>query len=566
MRRDLPRFAKATYDVLVIGGGIYGACVAWDACLRGLSVALVEKNDFGSATSANSLKVIHGGLRYLQHGDLYRMRQSILERKALLRIAPHLIHPLPVLVPTYGYGLKGREVLTIALKINDLISSDRNTHLTDPQKFIPNGQTLSRSACLDLIPGISPAGLTGGAVFYDAQVYNSERLLMAFLHSASLHGVDLANYAEVVGLHTAQGKVTGATVKDRLTGDEFDIQATTIVNTSGPWVNQVLGLLKSSPLQNHPLAKAVNIVTRSLFDHPYAVGISSRKGYRDRDALINKGSRFFFVAPWRDRSLVGTAYLPYSGKPDDLAVTEQELSGFLNDFNVAYPPANLKLEDVSLVHQGLLPSSGVHAQTGDVQLTKHYHLHDHRREGVQGLLSVVGVKYTTARGVAQTVVDRVFQLLGKQAPPSTSATMPLYGGQIGQFDAFLQTALQTWSPKLPQASLRRLIYSYGSAYPTVLTYLDPPIKTSTAIGDDFDVLKAEVRYGIHEEMAQTLSDVVLRRGELGSAGQPDANALKVCAETMAAELGWSLARTQMELDQTHAYFAGRSPKATLSVS
>jgi glycerol-3-phosphate dehydrogenase len=179
---------------------------------------------------------------------------------------------------------------------------------------------------------------------------------------------------------------------------------------------------------------------------------------------------------------------------------------------------------------------------------------------------VVGVKYTTARGVAQAVVDRVFQFLGKPAPQSTSATLPLHGGQIGQFDAFLQAALQTWSPNLPQASLRRLIYNYGSAYPTVLTYLDPPIKTATAIGDDLAVLRAEVRYGVHEEMAQTLNDVVLRRGELGSAGQPDAKALKVCAETMAEELGWSLAKTQLELDQTHAYFAGRSPKGTLSVS
>jgi glycerol-3-phosphate dehydrogenase len=555
MKRDLVNLTKKSYDLLVIGGGIHGVCVAWDACLRGLSVALVEKEDFGASTSANSLKVIHGGLRYLQHGDLRRMRQSILERKALLRIAPHLIHPLPVLVPTYGHSLKGREALTIALKINDLISVDRNYNLPDLQKHIPNGKIISRQACLDLIPGISTNGLNGGALFCDAQVYNSERLLLEFLHSATERGVDAANYVKVTGFLREDDRVTGVMVNDELTNQTFDIRAQTIINTSGPWVGTVLGMTQTdSRLACQPLAKAINIVTRSLFDHGYAVGLSSQKAYHDQDALISKGSRFFFFAPWRGKSLVGTAYIPYTGQPDDLEVTDAEIAEFLAEVNQVYPAANLTLNDVDFIHQGLLPSTGTNPRTGDVQLTKHFHLHDHCQEGAAGLLSVVGVKYTTARGVAEQAVNCVFRQRGETPPPSQSRYIPLHGGNISDFQAFLHQAKKTWSPQLPEATIQQLVYNYGSAYMDVLAYLDRAIaqseSTKSGMYDPQAVLQAEVRYGVHHEMAQTLSDVALRRTELGTAGLPNLNLLTLCAETMARELNWSLTRMNQELEQT----------------
>lgn len=567
MQRNLNELSSKKFDLLVIGGGIYGACVAWEASLRGLSVALVEKNDFGSATSANSLKVIHGGLRYLQHADFRRMRQSIAERKTLLKIAPHLIHPLPVLVPTYGHGLKGIEAMVSALAINDCVSLDRNLGLSDAQKHIPRGRTISPKACLEMLPGISADGLTGGAMFYDAQVYNSERLLISFLQSASAYGAEIANYSEVVGFLSERENITGATVRDGLTGIEFDIQARVVVNTSGPWVSEVLRKLTvSSPLQHQPLAKAMNLVIRPLFDHAYAVGISSRKRYCDRDALINKGSRLFFVAPWRNKSLVGTAYSPYDGDPDSLAVTEPEIEEFLHDFNAAYPSADLALSDVEFVHRGLLPSSEVYSGKGDVQLTKHYQLYDHRNDGVTGLLTVIGVKYTTARGVAQHAVDTVFQMLEKTAPKSHSSTQPLHGGKIDQFDRFLQTALQTWCPQFPEESIRRLVYNYGSAYADILAYLNTESQFSQSASSDLDVLTAEVRYGIQQEMAQTLGDFVFRRSELGSAGRPEESSLRKCAETMGQELGWSLAKTQAELKSVDAYFNHLLPACSVSVN
>ena len=208
MQRDLTKLSQNVYDLLIVGGGIYGAGVARDASLRGLSVALVEKADFGCATSANSLKMIHGGLRYLQHGDFKRMRESIYDRRILMQIAPHLVHPLGVVVPTYGHGIKGKEVMTIALAINDIVSCDRNVGI-DPHKHIPPGRTISKTECLQLLPGIDAKDLTGGAVFCDAQVYNSERLVLSFLRSAAQKNADLANYVEVIGFLQQGNCITG---------------------------------------------------------------------------------------------------------------------------------------------------------------------------------------------------------------------------------------------------------------------------------------------------------------------------------------------------------------------
>ncbi|MBE9126152.1 MULTISPECIES: glycerol-3-phosphate dehydrogenase/oxidase [unclassified Coleofasciculus] len=548
MNRNPVELTKNTYDLLIIGAGIYGACVAWEAILRGLSVALVEKADFGSATSANSLKTIHGGLRYLQHADLQRMRESIHERKALMRIAPHLIHPMPVLVPTYGHGMKGKEVLCLALKLNDLISSDRN-QIDDPQKHIPNGRIISKQECEQLLPGIPNEGLTGGAVFYDAQVYNSERLTLSFIRSAEQAGADVANYVEVTGFLRDGDRITGIEAQDVLSGDRFDIRAKTVVNTSGPWMNQMLGWLNGlSPHPKVPLAKAVNLVTRPLFQS-YAVGISSANGYRDLDAMLNKGSRFLFIAPWRGKSMIGTSYSVWDKDPEELQVTEDDIQDLLDQINQAYPPANLTREDVDFVHGGLLPRTGVDQQTGEPLLAKHHQIRDYSQEGLPGLLSVLGVKYTTARDVAQKAVDQVFKSWGQKPPKSTSAVTPLYGGTIERFEEFLQNAIAKSPDGLNEEVMRRLVYNYGSAYPEVLKYLDENLKESNEPINDLAVLKAEVIYAVREEMAQKLSDVVLRRTELGTAGLPGNEVLKICAETMGAEVGWSSAKVEQELQE-----------------
>jgi glycerol-3-phosphate dehydrogenase len=559
MKRNLARLTSNSYDLLVVGGGIYGACLAWDASLRGLSVALVEQADFASATSANSLKTIHGGLRYLQHADFARMRESIRERSTLMRIAPHLIHPLPVVVPTYGHGLKGSEVMRIALSINDWVSLDRNWQVPDPQKRIPNGRVISAAECLQRLPGIASAGLTGGAIFYDAQVYNSERLVLSMLHSAVQAGAEIANYVEVNGFLQIGDQITGVRATDRQTGAPLEIQANFVVNTVGPWRQGFMQRLPQSSAGSGGLsggfAKAMNLVTRPLFQD-YAVGISSATAYEDKDAVLKKGSRFLFIAPWRQRSLVGTWYAPFEGHPDQFAITEADIQAFLSEVNQAYPVANLRREDIEFVHGGLLPSTGS-SRSGDVQLAKHYTLYDHRQDGIQGMLSVTGVKYTTARDVAEKTLDWIGRTTGKKWPRSTSSITPVWGGEIRDFAGFLQDAIRQNS-HFSEATVHRLIYNYGSAYQQVLQTLPPNLPPNLE-ASDLEVRRAEVLHGIREEMAQRLADVVFRRTELGTAGSPGSDWLRDCAEVMAAELGWSPDILNQELDAVERMFAWIRP-------
>jgi glycerol-3-phosphate dehydrogenase len=553
MKRNLTQLANKLYDLVIVGGGIYGACIAWDAALRGLRASLVEKSDFSSATSANSLKIIHGGLRYLQHADFKRMRESIREQRTLMRIAPHLVHALPVMIPTYGHGIRGKELLSLALVVNDVINFDRNL-LSDPKYRRPRGRVISRREALHLLPGIKQEGLTGGGIFYDAQVYNSERLLLSFLRSAEKAGARVANYVEVTGFLQQGNCVTGVKARDVLTGDPFDIRARTVVNTCGPWVNRVLGLLNGRRLEAPVrFAKAINVVTRPLFQ-TFAVGIPGENHYRDSDAVINKGNRLLFITPWRGLSLVGTAYALYNEDPDDLKVAEKDIQGFLDEINNAYPLAKLRREDVSFVHAGLVPISSVGGENGCVQLTKHYQIRDHRHDGVNGLISVLGVKYTTARHVAEKVVDRIFEAWGQKPPMSISSVTPLHSGQIECFEAFLDAEIQKRPNNLGEEATRHLVYNYGSAYPEVLQYLDRSPDGRPTVTDDA-VLKAEILHGIRAEMAQKLSDVIFRRTELGTAGHPGDGAVKRCADIMSAELSWGSLRAQRELQEVNDKFA-----------
>jgi glycerol-3-phosphate dehydrogenase len=574
MQRDLAALSNQTFDVLVIGGGMQGACIAWEATLRGLSVALVEQADFASSTSANSLKVIHGGLRYLQTADFRRMRQSIQARQTLMRIAPHLVHPMPVLVPTYGHGIKGKEALTIALKMNDVISGDRNHALLDPQKHIPAGQMLSRQACLDQLPDLPTEGLTGAARFHDAQVYNSEQLVLAFIQSAAERGAQVANYTRIVDFCTRHGRVVGAVAQDQLTAsadsaasaeqNRFEIQATTIVNASGPWIHSLINAAqgkatsaKSASKSTGGLAKAMNLVVRSLFgpQQEHAVGITGRA----------PGSRLFFVAPWRGKSMIGTWYGPDREGVKPPFANRDEIAGFLTEVNQAYPTFNLTPDDVEWVHSGLLPSDGLCAKTGEPKLTKHFQLTDHRRDGFKGLLSVSAVKYTTAGDVARRAVDWVFRSRQQMPETSRSHQEPLHGGHIEQFEPFLANVLTTHQGKASPQALTRLVYNYGSACSEILQQVEligpshtPAGHTTNPSELDRNLLAAEVKYNLKNTLPQTLSDIIFRRTELGASGYPGDDAIQLCAQITGEALGWSLEKQQAEIAQVKQRFPGRS--------
>ncbi|MFI4947109.1 MAG: FAD-dependent oxidoreductase, partial [Burkholderiales bacterium] len=236
MRRELEALEAREWDVLVVGAGIHGAAVAWDAAQRGLATALVEREDFGSGTSWNSLKTIHGGMRHLQRLEIGSLRESARERSTLLRIAAPLMAPLPFFVPCYGYGARGRTALAIGLALNDALTRDRNRGLP-PERSIPDGRTIGAAEALRLLPGLEPRCLTGGALWHDAQLRSSERLLLAFVHAAADSGAAVANHAEAVELLRAGERIAGAAVRDALTGRTLEARARMVVNAAGPWAD-----------------------------------------------------------------------------------------------------------------------------------------------------------------------------------------------------------------------------------------------------------------------------------------------------------------------------------------
>jgi glycerol-3-phosphate dehydrogenase len=337
-------------------------------------------------------------------------------------------------------------------------------------------------------------------------------------------------------------------VLDEVQGERFEVRARRVINTAGPWLESLLPQ-NGSRQAVHGLAKAVNLVTRPIFGDT-AVGLMGQNNLRDRDALLDKGSSFLFVAPWRGRSLVGTTYAPYPGSPDALRPTRSDVEGLVGEFNRAYPDAGLTPQDVSFVHVGLLPASELDLQSGQVNLARHHRLIDHAAQAMEGLVSVEGVKYTTGRQVAQQVIDQLIRSLGRKAPPSISASTPLHGGNLERFEEHLQTVLGEKPCGLSEPALESLVKNYGSALPDVLAELDPGWK-ARGEAEGAAVVRAEVRHAVRQEMALRLSDVVLRRTGLGTAGRPEAELLQAAAVEMGALLGWDAARLQGEIEDVN---------------
>lgn len=529
--------AREPYDLLVIGGGVTGAFCARDAALRGLKVCLLEAADFGGATSANSLKTIHGGFRYLGSGDLARTRESIFERSTWLRIAPHLVRPLPCLIATHGWGLRSRWALGLGLAAYNFLGRGRNRGLA-PERHIPASQLVSKDDCAKLFSGFDQPEVTGGALWYDAQAMNSERLVVEVILAAQEAGATAVNYAMVTGLGHKHGRVE-VEVRDALTGQEQLFIAEVVLNAAGPWA---VGL--SRPDQEPPKqALGMNLVVRRRLAE-VAVGVESH-GQGASDPLFGD-ERYLFIAPWGDYSLLGTSYTLHDPAQGPPRITAEHIAALLTEFQTACPQLALTPADVSFFHYGLLPLDQAEQPRG---LAEKYAVLDHQHGGgPPGVITLSGVKYTTGRALAARAVDLAMTKLGRQPVPCRTSETPLPGAAPGQ--------LTSQPPKgLTPASWNRLTQIYGSRATQVAGICDLWPMGAETLTPETEVINAEVLFAVHHEMAHKLCDVVLRRTGMGSAARPPLRVLETAAAIMGIELGWDEARFNQEVAEAQAVYA-----------
>jgi len=536
MVRDLARLADEQFDLLVVGGGIHGLAAAYDAARRGLRVALIERSDFGAALSFNHQRTVHGGLRSLQSGDLARARESIRERRALARIAPHLLRPLPFLMGTSRGLRRNRLALGLGFRLDAFLARDRNVGVV-PELHLPAGRLVSRAACQRLFPGLEPAGLTGGATWYDYQTIEPHRLTLAFAIGAAQHGANLANYVEAGEALRSGATVIGVRAHDTLGGAAFDIRARVTLNAAGSHAGRLMAAFGVERM--FPLVQTMNVVT-------------TRRASELALAAAGPDGRVLTLVPWHGVALVGTSQSRDVRTPDRARTNAEEVGEFLRQANAAFPALAVGPQDVTLVHHGLVPA--VVGRDGVPMLKPRADILDHAADGVQGVVTMVGVKYTTARGVASRAVNRVCRKLGRPRPRCTTESEPLPGAGIADIEALAIESMRKGRLDLDPDVVANLTRLYGSRCPGVLAIAAERPDLAERLAPACPVLKAEIAHAVREEMAQTLGDVVLRRTALGHARHPGTQVVAACAEVLADELGWSEARVTREIAALDAAF------------
>ncbi len=570
--RDTDSLTKDVFDILVIGGGIVGAACAWDAALRGYSVALVEKSDFGSATSAGCFKIVHGGLRYLQHANIPRLRESMCEQRTLRRIARHFVRPMPFLVPTYGMGLNSKLALTAGCSVYELLTLDRNNNF-DEEDTMPGHRRLSREEVLGISPGLANAPLTGGIVYYDCQMTNCDRLTLAVVQSAAEAGAQVCNYARVVAAQQSsvsnyEQKIDAVEVRDELSGETKTLRARFVVNATGPWAQRLANtVFGERELEAAPVfSKGIQLVVPKFVDG-YALALESK--YRDSSAAVSRGGRSYFVHPWRGHSLVGTSDSLYDGDPDDFRIDAEEIKELVHGVAGVYEDGVLKPEYVRYAFGGLRPvhrSSLSAANEGDATVAHKDVVHDHLDQAsrIGNLISVHGVKYTTFRALAERIIDTVAHRIGPVLSLSEVSPQPLYASRTAKSnlygsvsttkDVFLHTLQRSGAElSLPQAEY--LYSNYGEAAHRIVEIMrDEPGMSEVLgerdapLGQGSNCLAAEVVYCARNEMVGTLGDVVYRRtglGALGLSGAMPEEIISQCSKEARLEQRTSFARSTL---------------------
>ena len=533
MKRFTENYTGEKFDIVVIGGGISGAAVAYDAASRGLSVALIEKGDFGGATSSATSKLVHGGLRYLATMEFGLVRESLRERKNMENIAPNFVYPMQMMVTTNKLKLTNTKwIIKIGMILYDLLSFDKGW-TWDKSKRIPLHKTFSREKVIEQEPNVKREGLTGASVYYDCISIFPERLTLAFIKSAIQYGARVANYARVEGfIYSNDKRIAGVTVRDTITGKTHSVPAELTVNCGGPWADIILRLAKKK-VEGEQLRRSegIHIITRKLVNN-HIVGTITTKG------------RHIFIVPWRGHSLIGTTDKEYIGRPDDYRVTEQSIRELLDEVNEAYGFEPLSFKDILHTYGGLRPL--VEDQTEDVyESSRKYEIYDNKTDGLDGLITVEGGKYTTSRNLAEQVLKIISKKLKRKLKRTITDKSFLFGCNIPNMPAFLERIVKE-NPDFNRTTIEYLGKNYGQEYMRVIEIARKNKLLANPINDDGEIL-AQVVFAVRYELAESLNDILFRRTGIGTLGNPGEKVLRLVAQTAAKELHWSSARIKEEL-------------------
>lgn len=520
--------------MLVIGGGITGAGVARDAAMRGLRTALVERDDFASGTSSRSSRLIHGGLRYLEHGWLHLVFESSRERRTLMRIAPHLVRPLAFTWPVYDEARVPLWKLGAGLMMYDALALFRNLG--------GNHRRLLPDEVVELEPAIRRDGLRGGARYFDAST-NDVRLTLATVRAAVDEGATVLNHAEVSTLRRAGSHVTGAHVIDRITGKSVDVTARAVVNATGPWSDSVRRMVDPHASTALRGTKGVHIAVPR-----------QRVGNNDALTVLSAiDGRVMFVLPAGSSTIVGTTDTDYAGPIDEVRATRADVDYLLRSANAYFPTAQLTAADVVAAWAGIRPL--VAGRGVDPGSTSREHSITWT---APGLLSVTGGKLTTYRSMAASVVDQIVRALGATGRPASTHDVALPGGDMSSLAEETAIATATIGPAqgAPAPLAEHLVRMYGTAWRAVWTIVGSNTALSAPVVPTLPYIVAELHYAVEQEMALTLGDLLIRRLHVayetrdhGIAAAPAA------ARAVGPLLGWSESDYTAQLAQYRAEVA-----------
>lgn len=520
----------AVYDLVVIGAGINGLGIARDAALRGLRVALVEKEDIGSGTSSWSGRLIHGGLRYLEQGDIRLVRESLREREILFRLAPHIVKPVPLMMPFYRHNRRSRWTIRAAMMAYDFLSFDKSPS---------NHRVLSRAETLRRFPEMGDDGLDGSAIFYDGQVVWSERLCAEVALQAAAEGCHIFTHCRVDGFTQNGEKLTGVTYTDELTGERHSLTTALAVNAAGPWVDTVLEGQAAGGKRHIGGAKGSHLIVEPFPGAPTDVVY-----YESRT-----DGRLVLVIPWGDKYMIGTTDKKFDDDPDLAKADSAEVTYLLSEVNSLIPSANLTEDDILYTYSGVRPLPFV-PEKSEWKVPRSHVIHDHAPE-CRGLLSIIGGKLTTYRSLAEETVDEVFSQLGRKAPRCTTHKILFPGARISDPVAYAtQLAEGTTAAR---ESVDRLVAIYGSRAGDILALGGDEPALLDVFDPDTGAIGAELVFTFEHEFCRTLTDALIRRVMVGLNGTCGRDALERAADILAARLGWDQARRNRETEDYTNY-------------